>query len=336
MTAEDAAPLARPRSRGLAGRLDRLSEGQFALAIGVPGLVLVALFVVPPVLAVIAMSFFRIEVLKDDFTPFIAFRNYAVRMAEDAEFLATLPRTFLLGLAATALAVPLALGVALLINSQRRLAGILGLLLILPWAVAPIADGLFWRQVFSPTAGLLGGLLDALGLPAVDVKLWSGSFVVILVAVVWRAVPLLGVLLLGALRGVSPVTQRAARLDGASEFQVFRYVTLPAIAPILVAASVLQIILTLQVFDIQFAVTGDAPAPGSILSSLSIYDTVIGSISLGYGAAQTVALGLLIAACLGVLWLIVRPRRMASAPDADPHPSAFRRDRWSLRWRPRA
>ena len=167
MTADNATPLAQPRSRSLAGRLDRLSEGRFALAIGVPGLLLVALFVVPPVLAVIVMSFFRIEVLKDDFTPFIAFRNYAVRMAEDSEFIATLPRTFVLGVAATAVAIPLALGVALLINGQRRLAGILGLLLILPWAVAPIADGLFWRQVFSPTAGLLGGLLEALDLAGI-------------------------------------------------------------------------------------------------------------------------------------------------------------------------
>ena len=73
--------------------LDRLPEGRFAPVVAAPGLLLVAVFVLPPILAAFGMSFFRIELLRDDFTPFVGFRNYAVRLAGDADFLATLPLT---------------------------------------------------------------------------------------------------------------------------------------------------------------------------------------------------------------------------------------------------
>jgi ABC-type sugar transport system permease subunit len=157
-----------------------------------------------------------------------------------------------------------------------------------------------------------------------------------LVAVTWRAIPLLGVLFLGALRQVPPSLGRAARLDGASQLQTFRYVTLPAIAPTVVAACLLQVILTVQVFDIQFALSNDRPVAGSVLAGFQIFRTVIEEISLGYGAAQTMVLAGFIAFCLWVMWvLVLRPRggRDDEAHDAD-EVSAARRP-WRLRLSPR-
>ena len=99
-------------------------------------------FVLPPFLASIGMSFFRIELLRDDFTPFVGLRNYATRLPADTEFLGTLPLTLLFAALTSALAVPLALATALLITAGRRFAGVLAVVLLLPWAIAPIADGL--------------------------------------------------------------------------------------------------------------------------------------------------------------------------------------------------
>jgi multiple sugar transport system permease protein len=103
---------------------------------------------------------------------------------------------------------------------------------------------------------------------------------------------------------------------------VFRYVTLPAIEPTLVVACALQIILTLQVFDVQFALTSDAPPPGSRLAGLAIFDTVIGQISLGYGAAKTVVLGILIAICLAGLYVLVLrpPPQVVEEDESAPSP----------------
>src|SRR6187455_2982968 len=74
-------------------RLDRLSERQFALLVSIPGLILVALIVLPPTLAVFGMSLFRIELGKDDLTPFVGLNNYLVRLPLDDEVLAAIPRT---------------------------------------------------------------------------------------------------------------------------------------------------------------------------------------------------------------------------------------------------
>ncbi len=299
---------ARPTRLGLSGRLDRLSDERFGAILATPGLLLVGLFVVPPVLAVLVLSLFRVELSHDSFLPFVALRNYAVRLGNDSTFLFSLPLTIGFAVVVTAIAVPVGLWAALTIHGRsRRTAGVLGLLLLLPWAVAPIADGVFWRLMFSGD-GHLTQLLRALGLPTVVLREAPGILVATLVAVVWRAIPLLGVLFLGALRQVPPEIQRAARVDGATPWQTFRHVTLPAIFPSVVAACLIQVVLTLQVFEIQFAISGDQPREGSILAAFSIYRTVIADLSLGYGAATTVVLGVVIALCLLLLHrFVIRP-----------------------------
>lgn len=285
--------------------LDRLPEGRFALVVAAPGLLLVGVFVLPPILAAIGLSFFRIELLRDAFTPFIGFRNYAVRLPADSEFLATLPLSLGFALLTSALAVPLALATAVLIHGRARFAGLLALVLLLPWAVAPIADGIFWRLMFEPRTGLATYLLTQLGFPPVVIREASGALIAMVVAVTWRAIPLLAVLFLGALRQVPADIRRAAKLDGASGFQTFRYITLPAIAPVVIAACLLQVILALQVFEVQYALSAGAPPKGSLLAGLAIFNTVIGEISLGYGSAMTMVLGLFIALSLGGLYLVV-------------------------------
>lgn len=302
------------RRQSLLGRLDRLAEGRFAAVMAAPGLLVVLLIIGPPVLAVVAFSVFRIELAGPGTEPFVGLRNYVVRLPADAEFLGTLPFTVAFAAITTAVAVPVALGAAFLVQSRRRFAGALALLLILPWAVAPIGDGLLWRLLFDPLYGIVGKLLRYAGLPPVVVSTAPGSIAAMVVAVTWRAMPLLAVLFLGALRRVPADLARAARMDGASSWQVCRHITLPAISPMLIAATLIEIVLTLQVFDVQFALTAGQPPKGTILAAMQIYRTVIESISLGYGATETIVLGLLVGVCIWLLWVLVVRR----IPDADP------------------
>jgi multiple sugar transport system permease protein len=187
--------------------------------------------------------------------------------------------------------------------------------------VAPIAAGVFWRLVFDTRFGLVNAGLRALGLGTVR---WTNeatpTLVVTLVAVTWRATPLLAVLLLGALRAVPPSHARAARMDGASAWQVLRHITLPAIRPTLVVVCVIQIVLALQVFDILFAIASGHPLTASTLTGFAIYTSVIENLSFGYGSALTVVLAGLIALCLVPLIFVVRgrvPRRARRVVDDD-------------------
>jgi ABC-type sugar transport system permease subunit len=309
--------------RGLSARLDRLTDGRFGALIATPGLLMVAAFVLLPIGWVIFTSLFRQELSHDSFRPFITLRNYAVRLSADDVFLGTIPRTIGFAAVATALAVPIALGTALVIHGRagRRGAGLLGLLLLLPWAIAPIADGILWRLLFDTRSGVLNFVLGSVGLPRVDLTTAPGVLLVTLVAVVWRSIPLLGVLFLGALRQVPPELARAARTDGANGWQTLRHVTLPAIAPSVIAACLLQIVLALQVFEIQFAIVGDSPPRDSVLAGYQLYRTVIGEISLGYGAAATLVYAAITGLCVGLLWFTVTRIRRRSTSEPKPIPA---------------
>src|SRR5689334_5888719 len=100
-------------------RLDRLSDGRFAVVMFLPGALLVTVLVLIPIALALSMAFFRIELVKDDNTPFVGLNNF-VRILSDDDFVASVPRTIVLGLGITVLTVPLALATALLLNQRIR------------------------------------------------------------------------------------------------------------------------------------------------------------------------------------------------------------------------
>ncbi len=297
--------------------LDRLSDGRFAIVIAAPGLMLVSAFVLPPILATVGMSLFRIELLRDDVTPFLGFGNYVTRLPADSSFLATLPRTLGFAAITSALAIPLALGTAILIQGRGRATGFLGLVVLLPWAVAPIGDGILWRLMFEPRTGIVTYLLGLVGLPPVVIREAPGALLATMVAVTWRSIPLLAILFLAALRGVRPDVRRAAAMDGATSAQAFRHVTLPAITPVVIGASLLQLILALQVFEVPYALSVGRPPAGALLAGQAIFDTVIGDVSLGYGSAMTVVLASVSALLLGVVYVVIARWRGGDEPVPD-------------------
>jgi multiple sugar transport system permease protein len=300
-------------------RLDRLSEHRFALLVSIPGLILVALIVLPPTLAVFGMSLFRIELGKDDLVPFIGLRNYLVRLPADKEVVDAIPRTLVFAALSTAITLPLALVTALVLNRGFRGVSIFFMALLLPWAVASIVAGIFWRSIFDTNHGIVNGVLVGLGLmdePFNWLASTAQTVVIALFAQSWRSVPLLAVLLLAALKTIPPALYRAAKMDGATSWESFRFITLPAIKNTLIVVGVLQVIIGLQVFDLLYSLTSGGPGRDTYVLIMAIYDITFGQISLGYGAAITVILFLIIVAC-SFLILIARVRRRAAVAVID-------------------
>jgi multiple sugar transport system permease protein len=295
----------------LAGRIDRLSDHAFGYLSFVPGGLLMALFVLPPIVAVVAMSFLRIELLKDDTIRFVGLDNYLVRMPRDSAFLDAIPRTVFLAAGVVVLTIPLALACALLLNRAFRFSALVGIAVLLPWAVAPVVTGLYWKFIFHTQFGLMTALANAVGLADGPVK-WleqsTSAMAVAVMATAWRTVPLMALLLLGALRTIPEAQYRAARMDGASGWAAFRYITLPAIAPTLLVVSVLTVILSLQSIDVLFTLTGGGPGTSTTVISYYVYKNTIGQLSFGYSSAVAVVLFLIIAACSALL-LLPRLRR---------------------------
>jgi ABC-type sugar transport system permease subunit len=301
-------------------RLDRLSDRGFALLVSVPGLILVALVVLPPTLSVFGLSLFRIELAKDDLTPFVGLRNYLDRLPADREVLEAIPRTIFFAAITTAVTLPLALVTALVLNRGFRGAGLFFMALLMPWAISAIVAGIFWRYIFDTHFGIVNGILIGLGIfeePFNWLKETVQSVAIATVAQSWRSVPLLAVLLLAALKTIPGTLYRAAKMDGATSWESFRHITLPAIRPTLIVVGILQVIIGLQVFDLLYSLTNGGPGRDTYVLIYAIYDIAFTGLSFGYASAITVVLFAIIVLTSFLLLIFQVRRRRSVGPTSD-------------------
>ena len=302
-----------------AARIDRLDDRRFALLAVLPGALFIGLLVLPPILGGLGLSLFRVELARDANTPFIALRNFE-RLVSDENFVATIPRTIAFAVGTTALTIPLALATALAINRGFRGVGILGIFLLMPWAVAPVVTGLFWNFIFNGNFGLATGVAMILGLTERPIPWLQDTGTAVLIAVMataWRSVPLAAILLLAALKTIPNSLYRAGQMDGATSWRLFRHITLPAIRNTLLIVAILQVILSLQVFDLLYLLTGGGPGRETTVMNYYIYQRTVQNLSFGYSSALAIVLFLVILLFSSVLlWLRLRnPPEQAPADD---------------------
>ena len=304
---------------GVTGRIDRLSDGRFAALAFLPGAVMVGLIVIPPIVAVLVMSLFRIELVKDSNTPFVLFDNFA-RISRDADFVASVPRTIALAAGATLITVPLALWTALILNRSFFGVALFGVAVLLPWAIAPVVTGQFFGFIFQSHFGIITGIAMAAGLTTEPVRWLEDPRLAMVVATLaqsWRAMPILALILLASLKSIPTALYRAARMDGASSWQSFRFVTLPGIRNTLLVVVILSIISSLQIFDVLFTLTKGGPGRETTVIPYYIYLRAFQNLSLGYSAALAVfLLGLIVLFSSVAIFLRLRDRGTHVAADA--------------------
>jgi multiple sugar transport system permease protein len=282
--------------RWLSRRIDYLTERTFAVLMFIPAALLVLLVALPPIGAVFGMSVFRIELLREGPTRFLGLANFG-RIMDDANFVASIPRTVLFAVGTTVITVPLAVATAMVLNRARRSAGILTVALLLPWAIAPIVTGFFWRFMFQPSFGIVTDIVRGLGItdgPVAWLQDPGKAMVIAILATAWRSAPLLALIILASLKAIPQSQYRAAIMDGATAWQAFRSITLPSIRNTLFIATILQIIVSLQVFDVLFQLTKGGPGFQTTTVAYYIYQSAFERLSLGYSASLAVFLTVVI------------------------------------------
>lgn len=312
MSAHVAPQLWRSPAAWTAGRLDRLSDRAFATVAFLPGFVLVAVFLALPICLALGMSLLRISLARGTDMPFTGLRNYAL-LSADADLLHSLPLTIGFAAFTTLITIPISLAAALLLNRPLRFSGLLGVGLLLPWAVAPIVTGLYWQFMFQGQFGVVTAIVNAVGLhqgPVAWLQMPLAAVLIAAIATTWRSAPLYTVILLAALKAIPRSQYAAARVDGATDFELFRFVTLPSLRNALLVVTILQLIVVLQTFDLLFTLTQGGPGTATTVVIYYIFKTAFEELNLGYSAAIAVFLTLVIALCTGLLILArVRGRR---------------------------
>jgi len=210
------------------------------------------------------------------------------RLFADTTFQRAALNTAYFSSAEVVLVTVISLSIAILLNHPIGRFGIFRILLIVPWAIAPVANAVLWKWILHSNYGVLNGVLKALGV--IDVyHVWLGTpasaLNFLLLVDVWKSVPFVALLMLAGLQRVPNSLYRAAYMDGAGPWQSFLHVTLPTIRSVIAIAVVLQTIWSLRVFDIVFVLTRGGPADATVLLNFLAYRVTFNFLDLGYGSA---------------------------------------------------
>lgn len=290
-----------------------LPPGPLALLLNGPSLAGLLLILAYPVLyaGYLALHEVSVRQLREGTFPFAGLANF-VRLAGDPVFWLALRHTLLFVGVSVVLEVVLGLAVALVASDRRvGLGRVTRALILLPWGVPPVVNGLLWSFIFNAQYGYLNRVLLALGLVEAPVN-WLGdgrlAMLAVIAAYVWRTTPFNILLYHAALQGIPPELYEAAHVDGASPWQRLWLLTLPLLRPIVTVTLVLRTTFGVAVFDEILAITQGGPGNDTWVAAWYTYRTAFQPpFDLGLGAASAWVLTVLVGlAALAYVRLVYR------------------------------
>lgn len=280
------------------------TERNLQILFPLPAVVFIGLLMVFPILYTLYLSFTNWNLTSGMEPSFVGINSY-LRVFSEPRFLHALGRTFTFTVFAVAIEVVLGVAIALILNRAFVGRSVAKLLLLLPLVATPVAVGIVFNLFYDPTIGLLNFALHALGLPQGHWVSSENSVIASLVLVdVWQWTPMITLIVLAGLAGLSEEPAEAARVDGASDWQILRFVTIPMVMPVILTAMILRLIDALKTFDIIFAMTGGGPGYASETLNIMGFKYSFEYFRMGQSSVILVALFLVVLLCsLGIMKL---------------------------------
>ncbi|HCJ72631.1 MULTISPECIES: carbohydrate ABC transporter permease [Agrobacterium] len=262
-------------------------------ALAVP-LTLFVLVRVVPIFETLRLSLFKWDIISRN-KPFIGLANFQ-ELASDPLFLEALRNTTIIAVGVLALTIPLALGLAALIQYRfgSALAGFYETSVFIPHIVSLVPAAMAWKWVFDAQLGPLNAFLGFFGIPA---QAWLfdpvWSIVCIIVLCSWQALGYAVLIFLIGLRNIPVSLYEAARLDGATAWECFRHISVPQLRPVTLYVSVVTMIAAFNIYGQAFVLASDSQgAPGKLVRVLvlDMLENSFRNYRVGYAAAEAVVL----------------------------------------------
>lgn len=198
---------------------------------------------------------------------------------------------------------------ALALHRVRRFKKIYRTLLIIPWAFPTIVIAFSWQWILNGVYGYLPNMIVKLGLmelapPFLTDSTWA--FICLVFINIWFGAPMIMVNVLSALQTVPEEQFEAARIDGASGWQVFRYITFPHIKVVVGLLVVLRTVWIFNNFDIIYLITGGGPSNATMTLPIFAYNLGWGTKLLGRASAVTVLLFIFLLTVCSIYFAIIR------------------------------
>jgi multiple sugar transport system permease protein len=264
------------------------------------------LFVLPMIVALLGFAVYPFiyliflsaskSLLGRTFQEWVGFDNFRTAF-DDTVFTDALVRSILFALPVSLIELIAGVGIALLLQGSIRGGQVIRTLILMPLMTPPLMVATAWKLIFNPTGGLLNGTLQDLGLIDKPISYLGNSqwaFPAVGLADAWQWTPFVILLAFAALQATPEEVQQAALVDGATHWRAFWSITLPLIAPALLAIYLIRLITAFKVFDLVYSLTFGGPGFDTNIGTFQIYRIAFKQFDVGYAAAQTLIFAILV------------------------------------------
>ena len=248
-----------------------------------------------PIVSAFYLSFYDWKIgtpLED--APYSGISHY-LRMLSDPDVLESIWVTLRFGFWTITIEMVVGVGLALLLEKPIRGASVFRTIFILPLMVSPVVVGLIWRYLFDARIGWINYYLGMIG---IEPQVWLGdaelAFFAIVFTDIWQWTPFIFIIIIAGLQALPSEVLEASRIDGVNWWQQIFYVKLPMIRSILVIALLMRLIDVFRALEVMYILTGGGPGRATEVLSLHIYNRAFDTQQLGYAAAISVLLILLV------------------------------------------
>ena len=272
----------------------------------VPSLVGTVRFVLVPIIAIMILGFFSWNLVGHP--QYVGLSNYRAIFTSSL-FWSSLQTTSEYVAMTVVPLVVLSLGLAMLLRSKFPGAGAFRTIAVLPWLATPVAIGVVWEWIFNPQDGVVNSIFSFFGFngPA-----WLSSFTLALPTVafvtVWQFLGYNMLFFLAGLQGIPTSLYEASALDGAGLWHSFFRITLPLLSPTMLFVTVIDMISSFQVFDTVYVMTNGGPGYATTVLNFSIYQHGFEFLQMGYAAALSMILFVIILIVTVLQFLYFRKR----------------------------
>ncbi len=270
------------------------SDYRLAVWMIAPAILLVIIFAILPMLQGLYASFFQVEsaTLKMKFN---GLENY-VWLLRKPLFWQSLVRSFIWVISTTVMQFILGVGISLVLHQELKGRNIARGMVLFPYLIPAIVLSLTWRFILDPTMGIFDHMLMDFGLIERPIAFLSNpktALAFVIIAGIWKYTPFVVLMTLARLQVIPVELEEAARLDGANSWQLFRYITLPWLMPVLIVTLLLRTIWTFRQFDIVYLFAFGGPLFGTTTLPVLVRYLAFDAEQIG-PAAATATLMLLI------------------------------------------
>ena len=265
---------------------DQLGEKGLLIIFLVPALAVMILAQAYPLIYSLYLSFVDLALVKGP-TPsgFVGLANYAAAF-KDEVFVDSIRITFTFAFAATAMELVLGLALAYLLVGEHWWNRVSRTVLILPAVIAPIAVGTIWRMMLNSRAGIIAAGLAVLGIKSPNWLAGSDTALMAIIGIdIWQQTPFVLIIYSAALAALPTDPMRAAHVDGASRWQILRFIILPLLFPVTMIILMFRLIDSLMVLDIVYTTTYGGPGFATHTMTLWTYNQGLRYFNMSYAAA---------------------------------------------------